>query len=80
MSYEYDTQILAERANQAGHEKIVLENKLAKLQKMYDDLVARFNTQQEMYWRLQDRHMAVQETLVSEVGIRNARDASQKPF
>ena len=79
MSYELDPTMVNNNIN-LTNEKIRLEADRDKWKKAYSELEVRFNALQEMHWRLQDRHMAVQATLVSEVGARNIRDQGEKPF
>lgn len=76
---EVDFEIQVDRNIKLTNEKIRLEAELKKLNESYTDLCARFNTLQDLYWKLQDRHMAVQEALMSTVTINNLRDYGEKP-
>jgi hypothetical protein len=79
MSYDLDD-AMVDNNIKLTNEKIRLEADRDKWKKAYTELEARFNALQEMHWKLQDRHMALQATLVSEVGLRNARDYGEHPL
>jgi hypothetical protein len=80
MTIEEERDAYMARNIELAHDKLTLEHKLHSLKDQYDVLVKRFEMQQEMYWKLQDRHFHVQETLMREVTDRNLYDQSMKPI